>query len=75
MRIYLDFESMLNLISPLFFQTGTKFANHLENLKETIILASNIFLTSFSISGRSNGLILLSLCLKGFSFSLMGIVC
>jgi hypothetical protein len=49
--------------------TCTRLATHLENLKDTIILASNSLLTSFSIKGNNIGFILL---LKGFMIILDG---
>jgi len=45
--------------------SDTRLARHLEIIKETIILASKNFLTSFSVSGGKSGFILLNFFLEG----------
>ena len=68
-------KSMQILISPFFFLTGTILETHLECLTGKIILAFNNLLSSFFIWFSKLGWIFLSFCWKGFSLSIMGIVC
>ena len=66
---------MQSLISLVFFLIDTKLETHSEYLIGTMIPASYIFLISFSTKGNKTGFILLSFGLKGFWFSLRGILC
>ena len=59
------------MISPFFFLIGT----HEEYQRGTIILTSNNFFTSFSITGNTAGLILLNFYLKGLTFGFKGTLC